>query len=205
MRVDRDRQRSRRRGPAARRCWGAPRRRRRRSQTGTIRSSNSRASGGVRRRRSSTTRTGERQDMPGSRQVRLGLSARTVPRPTRIASLPGAEQMPMRAGVGPGDPDRRALALAAGRPSAPTASLSVTAGRPSVTRRTWPSATAAASSASTPSLDLDAGRDQPLDAAARRARVGIAERDHGARGPRGDDRHRRKRARVRPDGRKARA
>ena len=40
----------------------------------------------MRKRRSSTTRTGERHSMPGSRQVRLGLSATMVPRPTRIAS-----------------------------------------------------------------------------------------------------------------------
>ena len=56
------------------------------NQTGTISSSNRRASGGVRKRRSKTTRTGERQSMPGSRQVRLGLSAMMVPRPTRMAS-----------------------------------------------------------------------------------------------------------------------
>ncbi len=36
---------------------------------------------------SSTTRTGERSNMPGSRQVSCGLSDSTVPMPTRMASL----------------------------------------------------------------------------------------------------------------------
>ena len=49
-------------------------------------------------------------------------------------------------------------------PSAPTASFSVTAGRPSVTRSRWPSMTAAASSASTPSSTSMPGRFETLDA-----------------------------------------
>jgi len=41
----------------------------------------------IRSARSSTTRTGERAAMPGSRHVSRGSSDRTVPIPTRIASL----------------------------------------------------------------------------------------------------------------------
>ena len=47
----------------------------------------SRLPAGSRSARSSTTRTGDRASMPGSRQVKSGSSASTVPIPTRIASL----------------------------------------------------------------------------------------------------------------------
>ena len=74
---------------------------------------------------SSTTRTGERSNMPGSRQVSCGLSDNTVPMPTKMASLAAriwntrvrAASPVIGAGLRPASP-----AL----PSADTASLSKT-------------------------------------------------------------------------------
>ena len=89
-----------------------PRRARWMNHTGTISSSNRRASVGVRSRRSRITRTGERHSMPGSRQVRLGSSATTVPRPTRMASVRARKRWAWARASISGDPGRRA-ALAA--------------------------------------------------------------------------------------------
>ena len=74
---------------------------------------------------SKTTRTGERSNMPGSRQVSCGLSDSTVPMPTMMASLAAriwntrvhAASPVIAAGLRPARP-----AL----PSADTASFSVT-------------------------------------------------------------------------------
>ena len=74
---------------------------------------------------SSTTRTGERSNMPGKRQVNCGLSESTVPMPTMMASFSAriwntrvrAASPVIATGLRPASP-----AL----PSADTASLSVT-------------------------------------------------------------------------------
>ena len=59
----------------------------------------------------STTRSGSPRGAGASRTVRLGSSARTVPAPTRIASLSARRRVGVGAGLGAGDP----LAGAVGR------------------------------------------------------------------------------------------
>ena len=93
--------------------------------------------------------------MPGSRQVSSGSSASTVPMPVITASLIARMQMDARARRLAGDRRGRRPASPA-LPSAETASLSITCGRPSCTRRIWPACARRASSAPMPDLDRDA-------------------------------------------------
>ena len=80
--------------------------------------------------------------MPGSRQVRLGLSAMMVPRPTRMASERARKRWAWARANSPVTQVGAPCSPLGTRPSLPTASFKVTAGRPCVTRSTWPSVTA---------------------------------------------------------------
>ena len=129
---------------------------------------------------SSTTRTGERSTMPGRRQVSCGLSDSTVPMPTRMASLAAriwntrvrAASPVIAAGLRPAKP-----AL----PSADTASLSVTYGRPFGDAHDVAGMHAARLVGAEADIDRDAFVAQPLMALAGDFRIGVFQRRHHAR------------------------
>ncbi len=110
----------------------------------------SRARSGVRRCVSATTRTIGVGRKPGMRQVRSGSSASTVPTPTSTASCWPRRACAMRRAASPVI-QRLSPPCVAIRPSSVDASLRVTSGRRSVTRRMKPAATSAASSRNSPS------------------------------------------------------
>ncbi len=119
--------------------------------------------------------------MPGSRQVRLGLSASTVPRPTRIASCLARRRCPCARASGPVIQTGAPLPLGR-QPVGADRELQRHGGAAFGDAEDVAERDRCRLLGEHALLDLDAGRDQPLDAAARRARVGIAQRDHGARG-----------------------
>ncbi len=144
------------------------------NQTGTISSSNRRASSGVRRRRSSTTRTGERHSMPGKPAGEARIVGDDGAAPDQDGVGAGAQQMGMRARHLAGDPSRRAALASGTSPSLPSASFSVTAGRPCVTRSTWPRVTVKGFLFEHAFGHLDAGVAQAAKPVAGGARIGIA-------------------------------
>ncbi len=98
---------------------------------------------------SSTTRTGERSNRPGKRQVSCGLSDSTVPMPTKMASVCARIWNTRSRAASP-------LSATGLRPASPTlpsldsASLSVTKGRPCRMQLMCPAWARAASSAQRP-------------------------------------------------------
>ena len=100
-------------------------------------------------RASSTTRTGERSYRPGRRQVSCGLSDSTVPSPVRMASLCDRIWCTRARAASPVICAALRPASAA-LPSADTASLSSTCGRPCVILAIWPAWARRASSANRP-------------------------------------------------------
>ena len=123
--------------------------------------------------------------MPGTRQVRSGSSASTVPLPTSTASWLARSACAARRAAAPVIQRLSPLAVAM-RPSRVVASFRVTRGRPRVMRRTKPAMTARASRLQQALLHGDPGLPQPAEAAAVDPRVGIAGGHHHARHAGGD-------------------
>ena len=98
---------------------------------------------------SRTSRSGARPASPGSRTVSDGSSARAVPMPMRIASACARQRWTAPSATGPVI-RRRSGPAAAQKPSRVRASLRCRAGRPRVTRVTWPIWSRAASSRNRP-------------------------------------------------------
>ncbi len=101
------------------------------------------------RPRVSSRRRGERSSSPGSRTSRRGASARNVPPPTRMASCRARSRCAWARAASPVI-QRLDPSLSAMQPSSDRPSFRVTAGRPSVCRRTKPRMAAAASEAIRP-------------------------------------------------------
>ena len=147
----------------------------------------SRLSPGMRKDRSSTTRTGERAAMPGKRQVRSGSSARTVPIPTRMASLCArsrctrvrAASPVMATGLWP---------LAAILSSLDTASFRITCGRLIANAAEMPGMVVRGFLGKQADIDGDAGGAKFCVPLACDFGIGILDRCHHARNARGDDR-----------------
>ncbi len=100
--------------------------------------------------RARTMRTGERASSPGKRQVSRGSSATTVPRPTRMASERARKRCPAARAASPVAQTGLPAMPRGTDPAASSASLAVTSGRRSVTRRICPAAIQCAASTSTP-------------------------------------------------------
>ena len=128
----------------------------------------------------SITRIGERCVESGQAARQLGIVVATVPRPTRMASAASPQERAVRPRLRTRHPYRSTAAPRGTSPSEPSASLSCTNGRRSVTRTIWPRVIQCASSAQHATLDLDAGRTQPLDPTPRHARIGVLDAANGA-------------------------
>ena len=131
-------------------------------------------------------RTGEYFSMPGSRQVSSGSSASAVPMPIMIASLWARRRCTRSRTASPVIATGLRPAAPA-LPSAETASLSMTWGRPSRMRRMWPAWSRRASSAPRPtSTAMPAARSRAWPGAGD-LRIGVFQRRDDAGDARRDD------------------